>query len=396
MNVTVSLSATFTALDDGSCWTSSNVGYTFWTRYLSVFDQVTVLARVKRRSRVTDDMLRVDGPGVSVTPLIAYRGPGQFLRHGYAARRQIIDLHNVDGAIIMRVPSTTANIAYKHLQRKGAPYGVEVVGDPEDVFAPGASDHLLSPFFRMWFSRHQRVMVRGASAVSYVTSGRLQQRYPAGDAAFATHYSSIDLRDDAFVSESPVMHVERPVRCVFVGSLEKPYKGLDVLIEAISLCRDRGLEIDLTILGDGQERKKLEMLAVEKDISSAVRFEGRVQGGDSVRGFLDASDIFVLPSRTEGLPRAMIEAMARGLPCIGTFVGGIPELLPEEDLVPPGDPESLSRKILEVVVDPVRMRSMGSRNLEMAKTFHARTLETRRNDFYVHVKLETQQWVNRT
>lgn len=392
MNVTVSLSATFSALDDGSFWTSSNVGYDFWIRYLSVFDHVNILARVERSTSITDDMLRVDGPGVSVTPLIAYRGPRQFLRHSYAARRQIIDQHNVRGAIIMRIPSTPANIAYKHLLRKGTPFGLEVVGDPEDVFAPGASAHPLRPFFRLWFSRHQKAMIASACAVSYVTGRKLQQRYPASDSAFTTHYSSIDLRDEAYVFKArTISSIEWPVHCVFVGSLAKPYKGLDVLIEAISLCRARGLSVELTVLGDGQERQKLEQHVVQKGLADSIRFEGRVQGGESVRRYLDDSDIFVLPSRTEGLPRAMIEAMARGLPCIGTSVGGIPELLPDEDLVRPGDPESLASKIVEVAANPQRMQSMSVRNLETAQRYHARTLQARRNDFYAHIKSETER-----
>ena len=69
----------------------------------------------------------------------------------------------------------------------------------------------------------------------------------------------------------------------------------------------------------------------------------------------------------------MVEAMARGLPCIGTTVGGIPELLPEEDLVPPNDAAALSRRMEEVLLDTERMSAMSVRNVitaaSMSRTF---------------------------
>ena len=64
-----------------------------------------------------------------------------------------------------------------------------------------------------------------------------------------------------------------------------------------------------------------------KALRDRVRFRGQLTTPVDVRAELDRADLFVLPSRQEGLPRAMIEAMARALPCIGSSVGGIPELL---------------------------------------------------------------------
>ncbi len=111
-----------------------------------------------------------------------------------------------------------------------------------------------------------------------------------------------------------------------------------------------------------------------------------------MRGELDRADLFVLPSRQEGLPRAMLEAMARGASLHRVHGGGIPELLPAEDLVPPGDAQALAAKIREVVGDPERMARMSARNLAKAEEYRDEALRERRLAFYDHLRKRTEIW----
>ena len=113
---------------------------------------------------------------------------------------------------------------------------------------------------------------------------------------------------------------------------------------------------------------------------------GMVPAGEKVRELLDQADLFVLPSKTEGLPRAVLEAMARGLPCVCTSVGGVPEVLSREDLVPPGDAVALARKINDVLTNPERMASMSIRNLKKVKEYCVEILRGKRIDFYSVLK----------
>jgi glycosyltransferase involved in cell wall biosynthesis len=92
----------------------------------------------------------------------------------------------------------------------------------------------------------------------------------------------------------------------------------------------------------------------------------------------------------------MIEAMARALPCVGSTVGGIPELLPREDMVPPGDADALARKIIEIVSDPQRMQRMSARNLARAGDFQEEVLRERRLEFYRYVREQTEEWLTRS
>ncbi len=92
-------------------------------------------------------------------------------------------------------------------------------------------------------------------------------------------------------------------------------KGVDVLLRAVSMCRR---ELTLVIAGEGPERGRLEELAVELGVEGRVRFLGWVEG---VGELLAASDVFVLPSYSEGMPMALIEAMAAGRACVVTDIG---------------------------------------------------------------------------
>jgi glycosyltransferase involved in cell wall biosynthesis len=148
------------------------------------------------------------------------------------------------------------------------------------------------------------------------------------------------------------------------------------------------------MVGDGKNRSELQSLAAALGCQDRVEFLGQLTKNE-VRAELDKADLFVLPSYSEGLPRAMIEAMARGLPCIGTEVGGIPELLSADSLVPVGNPEALAQKIHTVAQDPARMTDMSAANWRTARSYRSEVLERRREAFYTHLRRETKTWLGR-
>lgn len=88
----------------------------------------------------------------------------------------------------------------------------------------------------------------------------------------------------------------------------------------------------------------------------------------------------------------MIEAMARGLACIGSSVGGIPELLPQEDLVPAGDAYALAHKIEDTMRDCDRMNRMAERNLSRARDYHDFKVNARRVEFLRVLRNLTEAW----
>jgi len=397
MRVCVVLEQRFSQTPDGAVWTDGPFPSSFWPRYLEVFDRVRVVARVRSVAAAESNWQRADREDVSFAPVPYYIGPAQYLRKAGAVRRAVRGAVGKQDAVILRVPSQLAAALQPMLVRTRHPYAVEVVGDPYDTFAPGAVKHPLRPFFRWFFPRELRWHCRRAFAAAYVTSAALQRRYPPGCDAFATHYSSVELPPWAFVDRHRAKCAANGRRwtIVMVGTLAQYYKAPDVLIDAVARCVGGGDDLRLVFVGDGKHRRELEDRAMAQGLDGRIDFLGQLPAGAGVARILDEADLFVLPSRQEGLPRALLEAMARGLPCISSTVGGIPEVLSEEDMVPPGDTTALAGKIHEVVTDPQRMIRMSERNLTTARHYREDLLQRRRRAFYEYVCSHTGEWVDR-
>ncbi|MEC4812918.1 MAG: glycosyltransferase family 4 protein [Scytonema sp. PMC 1069.18] len=394
MKLVVTIEHRFDRTPDGKVWTYTTCPYSFWIRYLEVFERVCVIARVRDVCFVPSDFQRADGEGVSFAALPYYVGPWQYLQRLYQVKYVAQSAVGTEDAVILRVSSQIAALVQPLLHKVGHPYAVEVVADPYDAFAPGSVRHPLRPLFRWLSPRQLRNQCVQACATAYVTQYALQRRYPPAKKAFSTHYSSVELPDTAFVSfaRSPKQGISR-LTLITVGTLAQLYKAPDVLIKAVAACVKEGLDLQLILIGDGKHRPELERLAKNLDLEKRVNFLGQLPTGDAVRTQLDQADLFILPSYQEGLPRAMIEAMARGLPCIGSTVGGIPELLPPEDMVQPGDVLALTNKIREVVTNPERIAQMSARNLEKAKDYREKVLRERRIAFYQYVRKKTDEWL---
>jgi glycosyltransferase involved in cell wall biosynthesis len=391
MVVCVPIEFRFSRLPDGSVWTPNQYSLSFWRRYLDVFDHVRCLARVKEVRHVERGGHRVDGPGVSFCRVPHYIGPAQFLTRAWQVRDAVRRSIYPGDAFVLRVPGTIGTLAWGKLMAMQYPYGVEVTGDPYEVFSPGAVRHPLRGFFRWHTTRQLRLQCARASAASYVTAQALQQRYPSRGPAISA--SSIELRDDALALRPRAWAAgSRARNLIFVGSLEQYYKGPDLLIRAVADSVVRGVDLRLTIVGDGRIRPALDALVRELHCEDRVRFAGQ-RASAEVAELLDAADVFVLPSRTEGLPRAMIEAMARGLPCLGSDAGGIPELLARDAIVARGDAVALADKICEVIGDPERMTRMAADNFDNAKVFRTAMLQQKRIGFYRRVRTVTEAWL---
>jgi len=136
-----------------------------------------------------------------------------------------------------------------------------------------------------------------------------------------------------------------------VGCLA-PRKDYATLFDALALLRARGLDFRAAVVGDGPERGALEARLATLGLGDRVRLLGERA---DVENLLPAMDVFVLSSREEGIPNALLEAMAAGRPAVATAVGGTPEVLTDGVtgwLVPAAAPEALAGALADVLQHP--------------------------------------------
>jgi lipopolysaccharide/colanic/teichoic acid biosynthesis glycosyltransferase/glycosyltransferase involved in cell wall biosynthesis len=391
LTAVIPLEHRFERTPDGTVWTRAAFAHDFWRRYLAVFDSVRVVARVQEVTAPPAKGRPASGERVAFAAVPYFVGPLQYLLRRRAVTRSIRAAIGRDDALILRVPGTIGGAIVGQLDGS-RPFGVEVLGDPDQTFAAGAVNHPARPFFRWAFARSLRRLCSRAAVAAYVTDAALQRKYPSGGSMFAV--SDVELGRDAFAASRSFRSTPRPLRLVLVGSLEQPYKGVDVLIDALAERALAPLALDavLTVVGDGRLRPELEKRAKDRGLEGRIRFLGHLPSGGSVREALDAADVFVMPSRTEGLPRALIEAMARGLPCIASAVGGIPELLDPSDLVPVNDVKALARKLAEIAASPERLTAASARNFRRARDYREEVLAPRHTEFLVAVRRAAERW----
>jgi glycosyltransferase involved in cell wall biosynthesis len=159
-------------------------------------------------------------------------------------------------------------------------------------------------------------------------------------------------------------------RIVVVANL-RPEKGHDVLIDAAVHVLRAFHDIRIECVGAGPERDRLMARARERGVAHAFTFSGQC---DDVPSKLAASDIFVLPSRSEAFPNAVLEAMAAGLPVVASGVGGILELIDHDRtglLTPPNDPTALAHSLVRLIAAPSFARALGDAARQKAQAHYS-------------------------
>jgi glycosyltransferase involved in cell wall biosynthesis len=201
------------------------------------------------------------------------------------------------------------------------------------VIAISESIHLQLQMCGIPASRIQTIY-EGMDLSSYPKPAQLRQRNPAEPAIIGT-----------------VAHLSQE-------------KGINYLIEAASLIPRVQERMRFVIVGDGKCLHELEDLARSKGVQDVFRFAGF---HSRTYPFMQSFDIFALPSLSEGLSSAILEAMAASLPIVATRVGGIPELVTDGEngrLVAPANPEALAYALQQMVDDPEASAKMGQRGRE--------------------------------
>lgn len=344
-----------------------------WERYLQFSDELNVVCR-GRYEDVTEDVKtntnKLDTESVDIRVLTPKSN--NFIAYGKSERAIIYSTVLNSDIVICRLPSEIGAIAHKYALSLKKKVIIEVVGCPFDSFRYQGS--LLGKIYSIfWYFRMKRHLISSTHSV-YVSSEFLPGRYPARlDSNFA-FVSDVVINETNYNKSKITKN-----KIGLIASLNTDYKGIDTAIKALSLTENLHLEI----VGPGSSDKWVSLARTE-GVKERVTFLGSLPSGDSINSWLDTVDIYIQPSLTEGLPRALVEAMARGKICLGSRVGGIPELLEPEFMFSKKDYKSLARLLLKYSTT-ANQNEIAERNLEFASKFVSKSITSKRNEFYQRV-----------
>lgn len=214
----------------------------------------------------------------------------------------------------------------------------------------------------------------------YVTNRFLQNRYPTNgkhigcsDVVIEENETSVcEKRKERFA------HLKKSdeIKIATIGGLGVSYKGQQYIIKALKTLIRHGWNYHYYLIGGG-DKKYLSRLASRLGIEKHIHFLGTLKH-DDINNCLINMDIYAQPSKQEGLPRSVVEAMNTAIPCIGSDIGGIPELLPSELLFKKGNINAIIG-LLEV--EPSSWGKYVDYSFGKAKDFLPQVLNKRRNDF---------------
>jgi glycosyltransferase involved in cell wall biosynthesis len=220
--------------------------------------------------------------------------------------------------------------------------------------------------------------IRAKSSLTVVVGDELYSKYKQfGSDIFKFYPTRVYGKDILSKAEIKSHGTNTNIKLLTVGRLT-PEKGLIYLLKALKIIREKRHKFVLSIVGDGKLDKELRNVACDLDLSDSVIFRGCISSKSELLVIYQDADIFLLPSLTEGIPKTLYEAMARGVPIIATSVGGVPNIIKDSEnglLVPPAKPEAMAEAILRLINDEELRIKLIKNGLETVREY---TLEKQR------------------
>lgn len=392
MKLLLVLEHRFFILPDGkTVYCERNVDYSFLERYLQVFDAVTVCARAQNVSADFKGKLLASGDNVDFMPLPDFRGSTGIVQNYWKCRKIIKENISRYDAVMLRSPSPISLLALNPVIHSKKPFAAEFVINPRTMFDKDSNPtrRAIVGLMQMMFVNHAKKLCRTANGVSYVTEHVLQEEFPCraitegeSERYFTEHYSTINIAKEDYSGVHEPSKEGEPVKICHTGYMDGYSKGHLAVMDVVKNCIEDGLNVELHFIGSGRIENRFKQYAVDNGIGDKVVFFGQLFGYKQVQKALMDCDIFLFPTRSEGLPRSLIEAMANGLACVSSPIDGIKELLEPEYLVDYKDIDVMTRVVEELVKNKDKRLAAAERNYNKSLEYENSILTERRIRFY--------------
>ncbi len=292
--------------------------------------------------------------------------------------QRVRNLAHLAGAAVLARRFKAAGVGHVHVHfafgaASVAMYLQKLAGLPYSLTVHGSDVLLKRPLTEEKLSRAKFVVSN-----CHFHAANLRTRYPAlTEQRFYIVRGGIDTAAGPYSRPAPPPE-PGPLRILSVGRLVE-VKAQDVLIRALGLMRDRGLEFVCRIVGDGPERDKLDRLIGELELADRVELTGPLFQDDIVAQY-DWCHVVALSSKSEGTPMTIIEAMAKGRPAVAPSITAIPEMIIDGQtgfLTEPGSAEDLAAKLARLAENRNLIADLGRAGRKRAEEYYDLTANAR-------------------
>lgn len=350
-------------------------------RYTYLADDITFMMRTRPISGNRKFTLVPDA--VNVVSVPNFKSPKKYFAEKKKAEAIVEKQIEISDIVVLRSQSSIAQLALKYIHRYKKPYIIESVGCSWDSYwNHGVLGKIVAPYMYL----KTKKAIAEADYVYYVTTKFLQKRYPTNGKTVCCSNVVLDKLDDRTL-EKRLLKIKEfaPKKKLVLGTaaaLDTRYKGQEYVIQALKELAEAGYTVEYHLAGGMTGAKPnsfLEDLAKKLGVSDKVIFRGSLSSNQMAL-YYDSLDIYIQPSKQEGLPRAVIEAMSRGCPVIGTSIAGIPELVQENFLFNKGSKKELMRALDRIM--NADLSQVAIENFNKAREYEKEKLRKKRERFY--------------
>lgn len=359
-----------------------------FSRYFCIVDTLIVVVRTYNSKKTYQElhMKPLTNQNIKVIEVKNFNTPKGFLFDRLQFEKAILSQVEKVDFIFARMPSNISNTILKLACKKKKAYLVEVGGCAWDSYwNHGILGKIVAPltFYQ------ERKYVEKANYAVYVTKKFLQKRYPNNKET--TNCSNVylsDITDDVIqkrIQKIRRMDVSKVVIGQAVNSVDVKYKGEHLIIQVMKRLMQKGIDIEYQIVGPGNGNY-LKTVAKKCSVDKKVKFLGTLTKQEIIDWYQNI-DLYVQPSKQEGLPRSVIEAMSVGCPAIGSNIAGIPELIDQDCLFNPNREKEIISTI-EHVLNREILEKKAKTNFKRSKEYNIREIELRRKHIFEQYKQE--------
>lgn len=351
------------------------------SRYFKIADEVTIITRVKDifDKEELKKYSKINSSNLNVIQCPNFASVKGVILERYTTKKIIKQAVEESDILIIRMPCIMGNMVVDIAKEKNKPYLLEVVACPWDAYwNHSLKGKVLAPF--MYYMTKKRV--ENADYSVYVTNEFLQKRYPTkGENVGCSDVALLPLDDRVLerrLNKIRQIKKDKPIILGTTAAVNVRYKGQEYVIKAISKLNKEGYNFEYYLAGGGNTAY-LKSIAEKYNVENKVKFLGTLPH-DKVFEYLDNIDVYIQPSRQEGLPRALVEAMSRGCPSLGSTTGGIPELLNKQFIFNNGKVNEICNLLKKL--DGKIMIEEAKRSFEKVREYDKEKLDKKRNKFY--------------